>query len=231
MVYAAFGVYREDVPALKDTGVNDSKALSPTSREAIFARITKHPLFYHEVDVIEPHEISRIMSSERAGVNLNSLSHNAAAGLIQRFLTKSLAIKTVYLDTVGDATKYQEKLQKLFPAIQIVVSTKADSKYVSVGAASIVAKVTRDRLITDIERTYGASIGCGYPSDPITVRFLKGIIHPLYGFSENHVRLRWKTCENLIDSSKNMVEIKFDKKEQKQAPKKFFRKRDRSKAY
>ena len=55
-----------------------------------------------------------------------------------------------------------------FPSLKITVSKKADSIFQIVGAASIVAKVTRDQLVSNwILREFvlpEKGIGSGYPS-------------------------------------------------------------------
>jgi ribonuclease HII len=45
-------------------------------------------------------------------------------------------------------------------------------KYPIVSAASILAKVRRDTVISELKRLYG-DFGSGYPSDPKTVNFLR----------------------------------------------------------
>lgn len=71
---------------------------------------------------------------------------------------------------------------------------KADEKYPIVAAASICAKVIRDRKIEEIKKDVG-DFGSGYPSDEKTISFLKN--------GENlkklqpYLRKKWKTLENI----------------------------------
>lgn len=54
---------------------------------------------------------------------------------------KFISDDQVYVDTVGDPTKYQTLLGSKFPHMKITVAAKADSLYPIVSSASICAKV------------------------------------------------------------------------------------------
>ncbi len=58
------------------------------------------------------------------------------------------------------------------PGVRVVSRHHADRTYPLVGAASIVAKVRRDRAIADLAARLGCDVGSGYPSDARTVRFV-----------------------------------------------------------
>lgn len=100
--------------------------------------------------------------------NLNALSHDTAIELVKAVIAKGIDVEELYVDTVGPKEKYQVKLVELFPNIaKIVVANKADSLYHVVSAASICAKVIRDRAVKgcrfleDIEQDQ--VLGSGYP--------------------------------------------------------------------
>uniref|UniRef100_A0A8C0BTH9 Ribonuclease n=1 Tax=Buteo japonicus TaxID=224669 RepID=A0A8C0BTH9_9AVES len=105
----------------------------------------------------------------RAKYNLNELSHDTAVGLIQFALDSGVQVAEVFVDTVGPAEKYEAKLRQRFPGLEVTVRPKADGLFPVVSAASICAKVARDRAVKhwkfvedleDIDRDYGS----GYPN-------------------------------------------------------------------
>lgn len=141
------------------------------------------------------------------------MAHDTTIDLIAAIVSKGVNIKEVYIDTVGPPDKYQEKLSKIFPAIKIVVSKKADSIYPIVSAASICAKVTRDSEISNwnfIENvTVDRNFGSGYPSDPNTVQWLKSNCDPLFGYPRL-IRFSWSTTDNMLEKNGVMVDWQLD---------------------
>ena len=81
-------------------------------------------------------------------------------------------------------------------SVNIYCFHKADSDNILVSAASIVAKVTRDRQIEKIEKELNEHIGSGYPSDPITKTFLKNNINNI--LIKEHVRFSWNPVKCLL---------------------------------
>ena len=67
-------------------------------------------------------------------------------------------------NNIEDYSDYIKK--KLNVDCELVAEHKADLNHLVVGAASILAKVTRDREIEKIKKKIGQNIGSGYPADP-----------------------------------------------------------------
>jgi ribonuclease HII len=93
---------------------------------------------------------------------------------------------------------YERKIRSLLSLelrVELVVENHADKNYPIVGAASILAKVERDRRVRLLEKKYG-TLGSGYPSDPRTIGFLRNYFR-VHGDFPTVVRKRWKTIQRL----------------------------------
>ncbi len=167
LVIAIVAIDEKDEPRLKELGVKDSKLLSPSARERIFTELKK--FCKYEIIPLTPEEIDAAVDSEGL-TNLNWLEADTAARLMNH-----LKPDKTYVDCPSPNMKaYTTYLVgKLDYKPQLVVEHKADYKYLVVGAASILAKVTRDRAIEDLKKKHKIDFGSGYPSDPVTAEFIK----------------------------------------------------------
>ncbi len=158
----------------------------------------------------------------RHKVSLNVISHDSAIQLIQDVIAHGVNVREVFVDTVGDAGKYQAKLEGIFPGVAITVSKKADSLFPIVSAASIAAKVTRDfhleswQFSEEAPRPNGRStpfaslhahylrcsrkLGSGYPGDPLTKIWLTNHLDPVFGYP-SLVRFSWGTTKKILKNS------------------------------
>jgi ribonuclease H2 subunit A len=209
LVYGACWCGVDELEQLKRVGFADSKVLSEKTRAALFARIVGDGgdalgfALGWRVHVSAPEELSNKMLRV-TNYNLNAISHDACIWLIQAALDDGVDVAEVYVDTVGDPAKYQAKLAARFPAIaKIVVSKKADSLFPIVSAASICAKVVRDKLLADwhfreLGLVASRRLGSGYPGDEKTKTWLREHCDAVFAFP-SLVRFSWKTTSKLID--------------------------------
>ncbi|ONK57136.1 uncharacterized protein A4U43_C10F16980 [Asparagus officinalis] len=210
MVYGCLYCACSYQKTLSSLNFADSKTLKEEKREELFENLKVDNCIGWEVDVIDPRELSAKML-RKLKVNLNEISHNSAIGLVRRVINMGVLLTEVYVDTVGDAEKYQIKLSEIFPGVKFVVSKKADSLYPVVSGASIVAKVTRDRALRDwvpdeTADNMHTNFGSGYPGDPETKAWLEHHKHSLFGFP-TLVRFSWGTCTPYF---KDSVEVLWE---------------------
>lgn len=200
---------------LKELGFADSKTLTEEKREQLVGVVEKNSSFLGwMVELIPPSVISGHML-DVTKYSLNAISHDSAIGLIQQALDDGVQVAEVYVDTVGPPEKYQEKLQGLFPDIKVTVAKKADSTYPIVSAASICAKVARDRAIQSWVFPEGIDVkpeecGSGYPNDPVTKKFLLENMDVVFGFP-SLVRFSWSTADKLLDD--HAVPVAWDEED------------------
>jgi ribonuclease HII len=126
--------------------LNDSKQLSEAKRERLYEEITRDVRIAWHCVSIEPAEIDRINILQATWEGMR----RAALGLQPR----------------PDAALIDGKPVKRFP-VHHVALVKGDSLSYSIAAASIIAKVTRDRLMIELGQQhpeYGFAIHKGYPT-------------------------------------------------------------------
>jgi ribonuclease HII len=185
MVVAAVGVSDESI--LTGLGLKDSKLLSAKERERLYPIIRKQC----KVAVVK-------LDAQEIDAIRNEMTLNAAVARAHARVISKLAPSCAYVDACDvNIFRYAEMVRSsLDRDCEIVSEHHADEKYPVVSAASIIAKVTRDRAIKALARKYG-EIGSGYPSDPVTIRYLSGYIDE-HRTPPPLARKSWKTVSNLI---------------------------------
>lgn len=164
---------------LRELGVKDSKDLSVKRRNELFPILSMMP---HKVIVCSPERIDN-------STNLNTLEVELFAEALA-----AMPDGEIMLDACDvNANRFANNVSKLSGRV-CSAEHKADENHPEVSAASIIAKVTRDRIVSEISEELGFDIGSGYPSDPKT----KAAVIELIKGDKPHDCLRWswKTVEN-----------------------------------
>lgn len=183
---------------LKKAGVKDSKALSARRREEYSKMIRK----VASKIIVEKISAIQIDTSRAKGTNLNETEVKVFASI-----AKKLNPTELYLDAADvKAERFGANVRKVSglqeKKCKIVSEHRADSKYVIVSAASIIAKTERDAAIKKLHKRYG-DFGSGYPTDPKSIAFLKDLIRsgkdlPFF------VRRSWESVSRAIQEERNV---------------------------
>lgn len=142
-------------------GINDSKKLTPKKREELFDKIT---------DIAISYAIYSVDEKEIDEINILNATHKAMNGAVD-----ALTQKPDYVIIDGNSIKGMEI------AHETVV--KGDAKSISIAAASILAKVARDRYIDkmgEVYPEYGFENHKGYGTKAHTDAILKYGMCPIH---------------------------------------------------
>lgn len=186
MVMCGVVMEKEDEPKLSEMGVKDSKLLSPQQREDMIEHIKKTAKDF-SIIVVSPQEIDAAVESDNS--NLNWLEADKQAQIIDE-----LKPDVAYIDCPStNEEAYEEYLRNKIrhKDVKLVVEHKADFNYPIVGAASIIAKVTRDLEIERLKQKFRIDFGSGYPADPFTKQFLEKNFNKY-----NFFRRSWASWKN-----------------------------------
>ena len=174
---------------IKEIGVRDSKKLTPERRSYLFDRIMETSICV-EIETIP----STVINGEMQYRTLNEIEYDRFLSLIRK------CGKDAYVDAFDVDPERLSRRLSTDSGFKIIAEHGADDRYPSVSAASIIAKVTRDREIENLHGIYG-DFGSGYPSDPATIKFLKQSLQNGINI-EDIVRKEWKTWKDLTSGKK-----------------------------
>ena len=189
LVVAGITISKPKISQLKKLGVRDSKKLSPAARERLYKKIIETVDDYYVVR-IPPRIIDKSVSNH----SLNHLEAKYMAKVISK-----LSPSTAFVDSCDvNSKRFGKEISELTSNTKIRSYHHADSRFVTVSAASILAKVSRDRAIMKLANSH--DIGSGYPSDPKTKIFVKKLIRKNRDMS--FLRKSWKPVQILMKKRK-----------------------------
>ena len=168
-------------------GVKDSKMLSASRREKL------QPLIHQ---IAEGWRTIEISSTQIDNDGLTEPQLMAIVGLIHDFKPDIAIIDA----PTSKPDAYRRRLREIIGhnGVQLIVENKADVNYPVVAAASILAKLARDKWVQNLSLQYG-NIGSGYPSDKKTISFLREYVEANHRLPDM-VRTRWVTAKRLMQT-------------------------------
>jgi len=189
LVIAGISLDKRKLKKLSSIGVKDSKKLSPELREHLYKKI---------IEIVDDYYITKISTrSIDASVKKHGLNHLEAKYMAK--VVSKLNSDTSYVDSCDvNPRRFGKEISTLSDNHKIKSYHHADSKFVIVSAASILAKVTRDRAIAKLRKNH--NLGSGYPSDSVSVKFVTKyykINHVMPSF----VRKSWKPIRRILEKN------------------------------
>jgi len=148
-VVAAAVIIKSNEKFLK--GINDSKKLSEKQRDYFYKILMRHKEIKRGIGIVSEKVIDKINILE-------------ATKLAMQKAVEDLGLKPDFLLIDGNFTLRQAQGEKYILQKSII---KGDAKVISISAASIIAKVTRDRIMLKYDKKYpeyGFKKHKGYPT-------------------------------------------------------------------
>ena len=183
---------RKSARKLRALGAKDSKKLSPRRRGEL-APIVKHLSRSFRLTLVAPALIDKYVLRSQKFKTLNKLEAEVIASHLAALRPRRAYLDSPYPDPRVFARMVRSGLPKHM-RVQIMSENKADENRIEVSCASILAKVSRDKAIADLNRAFG-DFGSGYPSDVRTRAFLQSVTRDS-GIAQ-HLRWSWKTWQRL----------------------------------
>ncbi len=192
MVLAGVSVDSKELRKLKAIGVRDSKELTPKKREDLFKEIEG---LAKDVVVVKV-SACKISSFKAKGINLDKLEAMKIAEIISM-----LNANKIYVDSIRQNSKnFENMIRDFLPedkkGVKLIVKNYLDESIPVVSAASIIAKVERDKEIEEIKKKVKFDFGVGYSHDERTRAFIEKILQTEEE-PPSYLRIHWETVESI----------------------------------
>jgi ribonuclease HII len=189
LVIAGISLDKKNLRKLSSLGIKDSKKLSPKLREQFYKKIIKISDDYY-VAKISP----RLIDASVKKHCLNGLEAKYMAKVVSK-----LNANISYVDSCDvNPNRFGKEISRQSSNHKIKSYHHADSRFVIVSAASILAKVTRDKAIAKLRQNH--DLGSGYPSDTVTVKFVTKY-YEINRVLPNFVRKSWKPVQKIMGNN------------------------------
>jgi ribonuclease HII len=164
MFVAGLVIEEEKLFDLAAIGVRDSKQLLPARRELLAKKIAgiASDQFVLEVPPQVIDELRQVMS-------MNEIMVRCFSQVVQKLNADRAILDAADVNEERFAERVRSASQT---TMSLIAEHKADQRHQVVSAASILAKVSRDASIRELEAAHDCVIGSGYPNDPQTIKFL-----------------------------------------------------------
>lgn len=204
MIIVGFLIDEKNLKELEELEVKDSKKLSERKREKLYPEIKAIAEDFVVVQIS-----AKKIDEERKEKTLNQIETENMIDIINALEPDKVIVDSTEVNTEKIEKELRAGLKdKVEAKIKMVVENYADQKYPVVSAASIIAKVIRDRNIKNLEERLGKAVGKGYPSDKRTIKFLKEILKEKKEFPD-YVRKSWITSSRLKEENEQSKILKF----------------------
>jgi ribonuclease HII len=193
MVIAGVVIDSKYEKKLRAIGVKDSKELTPKRRTELAPKIEE----LCKTVIVLRVPACKIDSYRAKKINLDIIEAMRMAEIVN-----VCGAERIFIDSLeANPEKFKKRIQEYVTenGADLIVENYSDETYPVVSAASVIAKVERDKVIEEIKRKVNFDFGVGYSHDKRTINFVKKLIEEKKQLPP-YVRQSWVTTQVLQEA-------------------------------
>jgi len=193
MVIAGVVIDNKYEKKLRAMGVKDSKKLTPKKRTELAPKIEE----LCKTVIVLRVPACKIDSYRAKKINLDIIEAMRMAEIVN-----VCGAERIFIDSLeANPGKFKKRIQEYVTenGADLIVENYSDETYPVVSAASVIAKVERDKVIEEIKRKVNFDFGVGYSHDKRTINFVKKLIEERKQLPP-YVRQSWVTTQVLQEA-------------------------------